>query len=83
MITSYELSCGCFDSKEKDGLRRKIFREHGVYHVQVFVSDNGMRVEWNSFRLLARARKDFNRKRKLTDPEIQTSIQNIQLRGGG
>jgi hypothetical protein len=63
MLTSYDLSCGYVETKIKNGFRHKLYREHGTYHVMIFDENSGKRIEWNSYRLLTEARKDFRQKR--------------------
>jgi hypothetical protein len=64
-ISRYELNCGCCLRQTVNGFEHKLFQEHTVYHVQIFdlSSPARPRTEWNSFRLLEDARKNFRLKR--------------------
>ena len=64
-LTAYEFACGFVERIEKNNTRITTWKEHGVYHVRAHEFEGRGRLEWNSFRTLQEARKDFARLRRL------------------
>ena len=64
-LSAYGLACGYVDSwrNRETGEYAELYKEHGVYHVRLFVDNK--RLVWDSFYLLAEARKRFKEIAKL------------------
>lgn len=58
-LTSYGLACGYVETKADGPLVVTLWREHGAYHVRARNERSGRRAFWESFRLLADARKHY------------------------
>lgn len=59
-LTPYALACGYVERRSSGSVETELWREHEVYHVRQHDHGEHRRVMWESFRLLADARRRFD-----------------------
>lgn len=78
MTSHYDFICGAVDAVEVNGIRISMWHESNCYHVRSHDFNEHKRIEWNSFKLLSKARQDFARMKKRHLKIKDVSHMNIQ-----
>ena len=63
-LSLYSFCCGYVQREEKNNIRKELYMEHSTFHVKKYkiVNGDGLKlIEWNTYKLLTPARKDFNK----------------------